>query len=98
MELPEFNNTECIHIRRFRRSVDNTKDLVSQTLSKETKVLATGRDLITHSLKEIEEAIRRLKEIKRMLEHDWSDKQETIIIDHEAAKLQINPYKAQFKV
>ena len=67
-------------------------------LLQEQKTLLTGRNLLTNALQEMQEAIMRLREIKRALEHDWSDKQETMQIDHACAKLQIQPESAQFKV
>ena len=36
--------------------------------------------------------------MKRLLEHDWSDKQEAFQLDHFAAKLANDRVKAQFKV
>ena len=44
------------------------------------------------------EAINRQQEIKRGLEHDWSDKQTAMQIDHAMAKLAVNNSLAQFKV
>ncbi|XP_037776989.1 tektin-4-like [Penaeus monodon] len=97
LELPERNNEECHHIRTFRRGVDRTRDPVTQTLTKETEVLLAGRALLTQTLQEIEAQIKRLLEVKRLLEHDWSDKQEAFQLDHSAAKLVNHAVKAQFK-
>ncbi|XP_063861389.1 tektin-4-like [Scylla paramamosain] len=97
LELPERNNEECIHIRRFRFSVDRTRDPVVFALNKEKETLSTGRSLLTQTLKETEAQISRLLEVKRLLEHDWSDKQEAFQLDHFAAKLANDRVKAQFK-
>ncbi|XP_063859081.1 tektin-4-like [Scylla paramamosain] len=97
LELPERNNEECIHIRRFRFSVDRTRDPVVFALNKEKETLSTGRSLLTQTLKETEAQISRLLEVKRLLEHDWSDKQEAFQLDHFAAKLANDRIKAQFK-
>ncbi|XP_042240604.1 tektin-4-like [Homarus americanus] len=97
LELPERNNEECIHIRRFRLDVDRTRDPVIFTLNKETEVLRTGRSLLTETLNETEAQIARLLEVKRLLEHDWSDKQEAFQLDHSAAKLVNQTANAQFK-
>ncbi|XP_069981179.1 tektin-4 [Penaeus vannamei] len=97
LELPERNNEECHHIRTFRRGVDRTRDPVTQTLTKETEVLRAGRALLTQTLQETEAQIKRLLEVKRLLEHDWSDKQEAFQLDHSAAKLVNHAVKAQFK-
>ncbi|XP_071550321.1 tektin-4-like [Panulirus ornatus] len=97
LELPERNNEECIHIRRFRLGVDRTRDPVTFALDKESEVLRTGRNLLTQTLRETEAQIARLLEVKRLLEHDWSDKQEAFQLDHSAAKLVNETVKAQFK-
>ncbi|MPC16110.1 Tektin-4 [Portunus trituberculatus] len=97
LELPERNNEECIHIRRFRYGVDRTRDPVVFALDKEKETLRTGRSLLTQTLKETEAQISRLLEVKRLLEHDWSDKQEAFQLDHFAAKLANDRVKAQFK-
>lgn len=64
----------------------------------EFEVQRIGRNLLEKSFGEIKEAICRLSEMKRLLEHDWSDKQETAQIDHTAARLQLKDNIAQFKV
>ncbi|ROT71025.1 tektin A1 [Penaeus vannamei] len=63
----------------------------------ETEVLRAGRALLTQTLQETEAQIKRLLEVKRLLEHDWSDKQEAFQLDHSAAKLVNHAVKAQFK-
>nr|XP_045594440.1 tektin-4-like [Procambarus clarkii] len=97
LELPERNTEECVHIRRFRQGVDRTRDPVTFALDKETEILRTGRALLTQTLKETEAQIGRLLEVKRLLEHDWSDKQEAFQLDHSAAKLVNQAIQAQFK-
>ncbi|XP_068206548.1 tektin-4-like [Palaemon carinicauda] len=97
LELPERNNEECIHIRRFRLGVDRTYDPVTYALNKENETLHTGRSLLTQTLNDTEAQIARLLEVKRLLEHDWSDKQEAFQLDHSAAKLVIESVKAQYK-
>lgn len=61
-------------------------------------MLRAGRALLTQTLQETEAQIKRLLEVKRLLEHDWSDKQEAFQLDHSAAKLVNHAVKAQFKV
>ncbi|XP_069956781.1 tektin-4-like [Cherax quadricarinatus] len=97
LELPERNNEECTHIRRFRVGVDATRDPVTFALDKEKEVLRTGRSLLTQTLQETEAQISLLLEVKRLLEHDWSDKQEAFQLDHSAAKLVNQTILAQFK-
>ncbi|CAL4114741.1 unnamed protein product, partial [Meganyctiphanes norvegica] len=97
MELPERNNEECHHIRTFRRNVDLTHDPVSIALEKETETHRADRALLQRSLDETNAQISRLLEIKRLLEHDWSDKQEAFQLDYSAAKLVQNPIDAQYK-
>lgn len=67
-------------------------------LYQETVVLRTDRELLTQTLKETDDQIFRLLEVKRLLEHDWSDKQEAFQLDHSAAKLVNDRLRAQFKV
>ena len=57
-----------------------------------------GRELVTKALGETEAQIDRLLEVKRLLEHDWSDKLEAFQLDYHAAKLVDKPYLAQYKV
>ncbi|XP_076069703.1 tektin-4-like [Oratosquilla oratoria] len=97
LELPERNNGECLHIRTLRQEIDITRDPTTHALEKERDTLLTGRRFLTTCLKETRDEIERLREVKRLLEQDWSEKQEAFQLDHFAAKLDNASVMAQYK-
>ncbi|KAF2362477.1 Tektin [Trinorchestia longiramus] len=88
---------ECSDIRGRRRGEDRTVDPLHHALLQEQKALHLDNCKLNELLQQLLQQTSRLRDVKKQLELNWSDKQEAFQLDLSAAKLVNQLPMAQFK-
>ncbi|XP_067859569.1 tektin-4 [Heptranchias perlo] len=95
-EIALFISTDNLQNRERRQGPDLVKDRVEEELLKEVDLIRNVHGVLKRTLDQVNTQIRRNRDIKELLEMDWSDKYEAYKIDVKAGGLNDQSTNIQF--
>lgn len=81
LRMPEAIATECLDRRCGRPDTELVRDNPEEELIKEIALISEIRDLLTRTLKDIDQQQVENRIARERLEYDWSDKKDATEID-----------------
>jgi len=90
-------SSECMGRRAMREGHDLARDKVEEELVKEAALIKEVNDLMDRTIQQINEQLVRNQSVKNRLETDWSDKQESFLLDANNVCLHNNSPTILFK-
>ncbi|XP_072125173.1 tektin-4 [Mobula birostris] len=103
-EVAMFISTDNLQNRARRQGPDLVKDAVEDELLKEADLTQNVRGVLKRTLDQVITQIRKNRDIKELLEMDWSDKYETYKIDvkagglnNQSTNIQMHPNSSKFE-